>query len=156
MAFTKEEVTQIGDIVVEVTTPMFEHVIETLGGRIDRVELRLDGVESELHDLQSEFSNLQSEFSNFQSEFRDLKSETRSKFAALEQKLDDQTLTIQERLGYMEQDITFLYQLVEKLEHGTPAEKKFAKMTIEKQLPIMYRSLQAIAKKAGVELPQSS
>lgn len=56
----------------------------------------------------------------------------------------------------MEQDITFLYQLVEKLEHGTPAEKKFAKMTIEKQLPIMYRSLQAIAKKAGVELPQSS
>ncbi len=145
MAFTKEEVKQIGDIVVEVTTPMFEMVIEKIGG----LETRMDGLETRMDGLEIRMSNQERETS-------DLRSEIRHKFELLEQKLDDQTLTIQERLGYMEQDITYLYQLVDKMEHGTPAEKKFAKMTIEKQLPIMYRSLQAIAKKAGVELPQGN
>lgn len=162
MSLTKDDIAQIRDVVVDVATPMFEHVIETLGGRIDGVESRLDGVESRLGgvefrlgNVESRLDGVESRLGGLESEFRSFKAETRSKFSALEERLEDQTLTIQERLGHMEHDITFLYKLVDKMEHGTPAEKKFAKLTIEKQVPVMYRSLQAIAKKAGVELPQN-
>lgn len=129
MAFTKEELKQIGNVVVDVTTPMFEQVFE-----------RLDGVESRMSGLERDLS--------------DFKSEVRQRFEKLEQKIDDQTMTIEDRLKNMNEDIEFLYKLTDMLDHGTPAEKKFAKLTIEKQVPILYRSLEAIAKKAGVQLPQ--
>ncbi len=137
MAFTKEELKQIGDVVVEVTMPMFEQIFERFGGvdaRLDGIDARLDRVEGEL---------------------RDFKDETRSRFTALEQKLDEQTLTIQERLDNMQEDVEYLYKLADKLENGTPVEKQIARMTIEKQVPLLFRSLEIIAKKAGVPLPKA-
>ncbi len=141
MTLTKADIKQVGEIVVEVTTPMFEHVIEVLSERMDGLDGRMDKLEGRMDGLESEL--------------RDFKTETRTRFTALEQKIDDQTLSIKERLDNMNEDIEYLYKLVDILEHGTPAEKQFAKLTIEKQVPLLFRSLKTIAKKAGVELPKT-
>lgn len=148
MAFTKDEIKQIGNVVVEVTTPMFDHVIDVLSQRMDGIDSRIDGLENRMEKFDDRVGSLSEEL-------REFKAETRAKFAVLEQKLDEQTISIRERLDSVNEDIEYLYKLVDVLEHGTPAEKQFAKLTIEKQVPLLFRSLKTIAKKAGVELPKA-
>ena len=145
MAFTTEEVRQIGDIVVEVTTPMFEHVIETLDRRIDGVESRLDGVESRLDSVESHLTTLESEF-------RDFKEETRSKFAVLEEKIDRIEQLHLDRFENVEDDVRHLYHLVNKLENGTKEEKQFAESAIIDHLPAIYKAITLLAKKHHIEL----
>ncbi len=143
MAFSKDELDQLQNMmvstIVDVVGPMFVQQTEELGGRIDRVEGRMDGLETGLADFQAK---TEQHFSSIEQRLRELN-----------QKIDDQTATLKDRIENMSEDIDLLAQLATKLDNGTKAERDFAKLTLEHQVPILFRQLQAIAKKAGVKLP---
>lgn len=127
MSLTKDDIQQIGAIVVEVTAPMFEQ----MGERFDRLE-------TELHD--------------FKAEMNDFKAEVRTKLATLEEKIDRIESSHTDRFENVEDDVQMLYTLVNKLEHGTKEEKIFAEQTIVRHLPVIYKSVMIIAKKHNISL----
>lgn len=149
MALSKDDLQQIRDVVIEVVAPMFEYQTEYLGGRMDGLETRMDGLETRMVGIESRMDKSEKTSETF-------RHEVNVRFRALEEKLDEQTLTIQERIENISEDIDLLFELSRKYEAGTEQEKEFMRLTIERQVPILYRSLETIAKKAGVKLPVPS
>lgn len=148
MTLTKDDLRQIGDVVIEVTSPMFEHVVE----RIDGVERRLDGVETRLDGVEKRLDSVETRLGSLERELRDFKSEVRSKLSALEERIGTVEYTYAYRFDNVEDDIRLLYRLVEKLEHGTKAEKQFAEEAIVEHLPAIHKALVLIAKKHKINL----
>lgn len=142
MSLTKDDIKQIGEIVVEVTSPMFEMVF----ARFDRLEGRMGNLESRMDSLENRVSGLENEF-------RDFKAETRSRLAVLEQKIDDLTASHSARFENVEDDIRLIYKLVNKLENGTKEEKLFAKQTVVKHLPAIYKAIVLVAREQKITLP---
>ncbi|TAH33316.1 hypothetical protein EYC58_01650 [Candidatus Saccharibacteria bacterium] len=134
MSLTKDDIQQIGAIVVEVTTPMFE----MLGGKIDNLEGRMGSLEGRMDSLENEL--------------RDFKAEVRTSLATLEEKIDRLEASHTNRFENVEDDVQMLYTLVNKLEHGTKEEKIFAEQTIVRHLPAIYKSVMIIAKKHNISL----
>ena len=139
---TQDDLTLIKQAVVDTTAPMFEMVFERfdgLEGRMDRLEGRMDGLENELYSFKI---SVEGRFVDIDQRLRELG-----------QKIDDQTATLQERIESISEDIDLLAKLTTKLEKGTVAEREFARLTLDHQVPILFRQLQTIAKKAGIKLP---
>ncbi len=136
MALTKDDIRQIGEIVVEVTSPMFE----TLGERISGVEGRMEGLEGRMDNLEHEL--------------RDFKSEVRTRLSTLEARIDHLATKNQNIFDNIDADIRFIYTLIEKLEKGSATEKKFAKQTIVEHLPAIYKAVVLVAKDLNVPLPK--
>lgn len=134
MSLTKDDIQQIGAIVVEVTTPMFE----MLGGKIDNLEGRMGSLEGRMDSLENEL--------------RDFKAEVRTSLATLEEKIDRLEASHTNRFENVEDDVQMLYTLVNKLEHGTKEEKIFAEQTIVRHLPVIYKSVMILAKKHNISL----
>ena len=134
MSLTKDDIQQIGAIVVEVTTPMFE----MLGGKIDNLEGRMGSLEGRMDSLENEL--------------RDFKAEVRTRLATLEEKIDRLEASHTNRFENVEDDVQMLYTLVNKLEHGTKEEKIFAEQTIVRHLPVIYKSVMILAKKHNISL----
>ncbi len=134
MSLTKDDIQQIGAIVVEVTTPMFE----MLGGKIDNLEGRMGSLEGRMDSLENEL--------------RDFKAEVRTSLATLEEKIDRLEASQTNRFENVEDDVQMLYTLVNKLEHGTKEEKIFAEQTIVRHLPVIYKSVMILAKKHNISL----
>lgn len=153
MALTKEDIELIRQVIVETVAPMFEFQTEELGGRIDKLEARMDSLEHRMESLEHRMDSLENRVGKLEKSFENFRYEVDQRFRALEEKLDDQTLTIKDHLENIREDIDLLFALVRKYEHGTPEQQEFMKLTVERQVPILYRSLEAIAKKAGVSLP---
>lgn len=134
MSLTQDDIKQIGAIVVEVTTPMFE----MLGGKIDNLEGRMGSLEGRMDSLENEL--------------RDFKAEVRTSLATLEEKIDRLEASHTNRFENVEDDVQMLYTLVNKLEHGTKEEKIFAEQTIVRHLPVIYKSVMILAKKHNISL----
>lgn len=134
MSLTKDDIQQIGAIVVEVTTPMFE----MLGGKIDNLEGRMGSLEGRMDSLENEL--------------RDFKAEVRTSLATLKEKIDRLEASHTNRFENVEDDVQMLYTLVNKLEHGTKEEKIFAEQTIVRHLPVIYKSVMILAKKHNISL----
>ena len=134
MALTKEDLKLVGEVVVEVTAPMFEMIFE----RFDKLESRMDKLESRMDTLEREF--------------RDFKSYVSARLAALEEKIDLLQEEHVSRFENIDEDIRMLYRLVDKLEHGTKSEKLFAKKTIIKHLPAIHKAVTLIAKEYDIKL----
>lgn len=130
MALTKDDLAQIRDVVVDVVTPMFEY----LGARMDSLETRMDSLEHNLEDFKYEVSK---------------------RFRALEEKVENLDNSLSERLENVIEDVNLLASLVDRMqqERISPAEKAFLKLTVEKQVPIVYRALEKIAHESGIPLP---
>ena len=143
MTLTKDDIRQIGEIVVEVTSPMFEG----LGERISGVEGRMEGLEGRMEGLEGRMDNLEHEF-------RDFKSEVRTRFSTLESRIDHINTKNQNIFDNIDEDIRFIYTLIEKLEKGSAVEKKIAKQTIVEHLPAIYKAVVLVAKDLKVPLPK--
>lgn len=141
MGLTQDDIKQIGQIVIEVTSPMFEQ----MGGRFDKLETELD-------DFKAEMTDFKTEMIDFKHEMMDFKAETRTKLAVLEEKIDRIEVSHIDRFENVEDDVQMLYTLVNKLEHGTKEEKIFAEQTIVRHLPVIYKSVMIIAKKHNISL----
>lgn len=156
MSLTKDDIALLRDMMVqtimEVVGPMFEQQTEDLGGRIDKVEGRMDKLEGRMDKLEGRMDKLENEVHDLQREFRDFKSYMTSRLDALDTKVDHLEELYNQRFGYVEEDVTTLYQLVQKLEDGTKEEKVFAEKAIVKHLPAIYRAVTAIAKKYNLDL----
>ena len=151
MALTKADVEQVGEVVAQVTMPMFEMILDRLDGH----DQEFVSISERFAQIDGRFAQIDERFNKLENELTDFKSETRTKFATLEQKIDDVSFdisSIKRQLDNMDQDIQFLYKLAEKLETGTPAEQKFAKTTIENQLKVINRNVQRLAKQTGTTL----
>ncbi len=151
MALTKADVEQVGEVVAQVTMPMFEMILDRLDGH----DQEFVSISERFAQIDGRFAQIDERFDKLENELTDFKSETRTKFATLEQKIDDVSFdisSIKRQLDNMDQDIQFLYKLAEKLETGTPAEQKFAKTTIENQLKVINRNVQRLAKQTGTTL----
>ena len=167
MALTKEDIELIRQVIVDTVAPMFEFQTEELGGHIDKLEVRMDSLEVRMDSLEARMDSLEARMESLEhridsletrvgkleKSFENFRYEVDQRFRALEEKLDDQTLTIKDHLENIREDIDLLFALVRKYEHGTPQQKEFMKLTVERQVPILYRSLETVAKKAGVSLP---
>lgn len=141
MSLTQDDIKQIGAIVVEVTTPMFE----MLGSKIDNLEGRMDVLEGRMDTLDGRMDSLENEL-------RDFKAEVRTRLATLEEKIDRLEASHTNRFENVEDDVQMLYTLVNKLEHGTKEEKIFAEQTIVRHLPVIYKSVMILAKKHNISL----
>ncbi len=151
MALTKADIEQVGEVVAQVTMPMFEMILDRLDGH----DQEFVSISERFAQIDGRFAQIDERFDKLENELTDFKSETRTKFATLEQKIDDVSFdisSIKRQLDNMDQDIQFLYKLAEKLETGTPAEQKFAKTTIENQLKVINRNVQRLAKQTGTTL----
>ena len=151
MALTKADIEQVGEVVAQVTMPMFEMILDRLDGH----DQEFVSISERFAQIDGRFAQIDERFNKLENELTDFKSETRTKFATLEQKIDDVSFdisSIKRQLDNMDQDIQFLYKLAEKLETGTPAEQKFAKTTIENQLKVINRNVQRLAKQTGTTL----
>lgn len=137
MTLTKDDIRLIGEIVVEVTAPMFEE----LGGRISNLEDRV--------------SSLEDRMSSLELELKDFKSEVRTRLSSLEERIDHMSSKNQNIFNNIDEDIRFIYHLIEKLEKGSAAEKKFAKQTIVEHLPAIYKAVVLVAKDLNVPLPKA-
>ncbi len=146
---TQDDLKLIKQAVVDTTAPMFEMVF----GRFDGLEGRMDKLEGRMNGLEGRMDGLEKEFQSFkiyvEGRFVDIEQRLRE----LNQKIDDQTATFQERIENISEDIDLLAKLSTKLEKGTAAEREFAQLTLDHQVPILFRQLQTIAKKAGIKLP---
>ena len=129
MAPTKDDLRQIGEVVVEVTAPMFED----LSDRVLGLENRVGSLELEL---------------------KDFKSEVRTKLSTLEERIDHLPIRSRSIFDNIDEDVRFIYQLIEKLEKGSVAEKKFAKDTLVEHLPTIYKAVVLVAKDLNVKLPK--
>lgn len=143
MTLTKDDIRQIGEIVVEVTSPMFE----TLGERISGVEGKVGGLEGRMEGLEGRMDSLEHEL-------RDLKSEVRTRLSTLEARIDHLATKNQNIFDNIDADIRSIYTLIEKLEKGSATEKKFAKQTIVEHLPAIYKAVVLVAKDLNVPLPK--
>lgn len=143
MTLTKDDIRQIGEIVVEVTSPMFE----TLGERISGVEGKVGGLEGRMEGLEGRMDSLEHEL-------RDFKSEVRTRLSTLEARIDHLATKNQNIFDNIDGDIRFIYTLIEKLEKGSATEKKFAKQTIVEHLPAIYKAVVLVAKDLNVPLPK--
>ena len=148
MSLTKDDIKQIGQIVVEVTSPMFEQ----MGERFDRVETELHDFKREMTDFKHEMTDFKSEMTDFKHEMTDFKSEIRTKLATLEAKIDRIATSHTDRFENVEDDVHMLYTLVRKLEHGNKEEKLFAEKTIVQHLPAIHKAIMIIAKKNNISL----
>ena len=158
MALTKADIEQVGEVVAQVTMPMFEMILDRLDGHDQEfvsISERFAQIDGRFAQIDGRFAQIDERFDKLENELTDFKSETRTKFATLEQKIDDVAFdvsSVKRQLDGMDQDIQFLYKLAEKLETGTPAEQKFAKTTIENQLKVINRNVQRLAKQTGTTL----
>ena len=143
MTLTKDDIRQIGEIVVEVTSPMFEGLGE-----------RISGVEGQMGGLQGRMEGLEGRMDNLEHEFRDFKSEVRTRFSTLESRIDHINTKNQNIFDNIDEDIRFIYTLIEKLEKGSAVEKKIAKQTIVEHLPAIYKAVVLVAKDLKVPLPK--
>ena len=150
MTLTKDDIRQIGEVVVEVTSPMFE----SLGERIDKLEVRMDGLEVRMDKLEFRMDSLENSMSNLEQELSDFKSEVRTRFSTLEERINHMVAKNQNIFDNIDEDIRFIYQLIEKLEKGSAAEKEFAKETIIEHLPAIYKAVILVAKDLKVPLPK--
>lgn len=161
MTLTVADRQQIADIVVDVTTPMFEHVIDVLGQRIDKLDSRMDSLDGRMDKLDSRMDKLENRMSKLEvractleSELRDFKAEVRTKFVTLEEKIDSLAVSHAYRFENVEEDIQLIYKLVNKLEHGNADEQQFAEQTIIRHLPAIYKAIVLVAKKENITLPK--
>jgi len=173
MAFTTDEITQLKEMmvatIIETVAPMFEHQTEELGGRMDGLENRMGSLESKMGSLEGRMDGLENRMGSLEGRMDGLENEFHSfkvyvegrfvdidhRLRELSQKIDDQTATLQERIENMSEDIDLLSRLAAKLDSDNKAESDFARLTIDHQVPILFRQLQAIAKKAGIDLKTS-
>ena len=157
MTLTKDDIRQIGEVVVEVTSPMFESLgerMDKLEVRMDGLEVRMDGLEVRMDKLEFRMDSLENSMSNLEQELSDFKSEVRTRFSTLEERINHMVAKNQNIFDNIDEDIRFIYQLIEKHEKGSAAEKEFAKETIIEHLPAIYKAVILVAKDLKVPLPK--
>lgn len=139
MALTKDDLKQIGQVVVAVTSPMFEDIIV----RIDGVENRLDGVEGRLEKVEGRLEKVENSLDSF-------KNETHHRLSALEKSSE----IIERKIDMLDEDVKSLYKLIDRIEKTQTGDKKFLQLDLEQKVLRLYRELQATAKQAGISLPR--
>ena len=153
MALTKEDLDQIQQVIVTTVGPMFEQQAEYFDTRMDSLDTRMDSLDTRMDSLDTRMDSLDTRMDSLERELRDFKSSTNTRFAKLEQKIDDLTLSVTERLDNLTEDVNLLFSLVEKLQYGSAAEKAFLELSVKRQVPILYHALERIARESGVSLP---
>ena len=158
MALTKDDLRQIQAMMIETLTPMFEELnvrIDRLEMRMDKLEQRMDKLEQRMDKLEQRMDQLDERVDALERDFRDFKAYTRFRFDVIEIKVDHLEQLYTQRFGHVEEDVTTLYHLVDKLERGTREEKIFAEKAIVKHLPTIYKSITLIAKKHNIDLSKA-
>ncbi len=133
MALTKNDLKQIGQVVVEVTAPMFEQVYERFDSVETNLNTKIDSVEKSLTTRVDKFEH-----------------ETHHYLSGIEQRLD----TIESKLDGLDEDIRSLYKLVDQLKKSQGNDKKFLKLDVEQKILRLHADLLSTAKQAGVSLPK--
>jgi predicted nuclease with TOPRIM domain len=154
MPITQADLNRTKDEIIEAVGAMFVTQSEQFNERMDGLEGRMDGLEGRMANIEGRMDGLEGRMSALEREFRDFKSYVGARFDTLESRLDSVESNHVNRFDNVEEDIRLLYRLVDKLEHGNKKEKAFAKETIVKHLPAIYRAVLLVAKDLDVKLPE--
>lgn len=141
MPLTAQDLDQITRVVVSITAPMFEQVLE----RHDKLDGRMGKVETRMGKQQARIDSLDVRASMLYLEFRGFKSDMPARLKNVQNEIDGQTLSIQDRLANMDEYIELSHKFTNRLESDTPAERYFAKLPLDHQAAILYCSLKSIA-----------
>lgn len=145
MALTDEDLTKIQALIA----PMFEYQTEYMDGRFSALETRMDGLETRVGGLENAVTKLDRDFNSF-------RYEVDARFKALEAKLDDIHASLQSQIENLREDVDLLFKLVGRYSDGTPEQQAFVGMTVEKQVPVMYKLIVKIARENNIKLPKLS
>lgn len=140
---------RLKDEIIEAVGAMFVTQSEQFNERMDGLEGRMEGLEDRMGSLEDRTGGLEREFHDF-------KTYVRKRFDDLEARIDNLETKYTDRFDNVEEDIRLLYRLIDKLEHGNKEEKAFAKETIVKHLPAIYKAVLLVAKDLDVKLPAAS
>jgi predicted nuclease with TOPRIM domain len=132
MSLTKQDLTDIRTVVLDALEAVVEPRFDALEGRMDNVEGGLDKVEGGLQGLEREQAT------------------TNQRLSSLEQKVDN----LDGRLEALENDIKALYEMTPPSARQTHvASPSYKKLSQQDKLVVLNQELLALAKAAGVSLP---
>jgi len=124
--------------------------LDSMDGRLDSMDDRLDSMDGRLDQMDGRLDNIDGRLDRQERTTQELQTEVRAGFAAVNKRLDD----LSGKVEALESDIKELYEITVRLEHGTVADRKFAKLSLEKKLLTLNAELLAAAKQAGITLPR--
>lgn len=139
MSLTKQDLKDIQTVIVETTAPMFEHVVEELGGRIDKVETRLDSVEARLDGVENRLTSVESRLYGLEKG---------------QQELLVRVERIENELLGMRSDIVDVMNRIFELEKRFPNLKEKEVRELENKLARVIEWAKDVSKKTGASLPK--
>lgn len=132
MSLTKEDLSEVRDVVVEALEAIVLPRFDTLEG--DVAVLKTD-----VAVLKTDVAELKTDVVKLQQDMREVKGTLKN--------IDDRVTT-------MENDIKEIYYMIANLQKTQSAGKKFSKLSLEQKLLKINQELLIAAKEAGIELPR--
>lgn len=137
MSLTKEDLSQVRDVVVEA-------IQELILPRFDEHDKRLTAIEQDVRGLKEDVRVLKDDVRVLKDDVRVLKEQMREVGVSIGR--------IEGRLEAVEADIKELYDLLDT-QKPSYADKQFAKLSVERKVLNMYEDVKLLAQEAGVALP---
>jgi uncharacterized coiled-coil protein SlyX len=157
MSLTATDKKEIRAMMVDTVTSALEEIVvprfEGLEGRMDGLESRMDGLENKMSSLENRMDSLENRMGKQERTTNELRDELRASATSLHRRIDEVETNLTGKIEALENDIKEIYIMIAKLQTLPPAEKKFAKLSLEQKILQSHARIASIAKQAGVTLP---
>ncbi len=156
MSLTAQDKKEMREMMLDTVSLALEQIViprfENLEDKVDGLEGRMDRQAQAANELRGEVRELRSEMNGLRSEMNELRDEQRSTASSLHRRIDEVEGSLSSKITMLEDDIKEIYKMLDKLQKLSPAERAFAKLSIEQKVLQTEAQIAVVAKEAGVKL----